>query len=261
MTGDFDDKSWNFAAGQAGFVAALQRGPSAVPPGLFSGTAERTILGLKTHANTISHARLVALEETYPRLRSRLGEADFNALSRRFVERPDVMQCSLLQIGQTFPDYLMEEERDAQSVDLARIEWNWLESYHAPDAEALTLANIASLDEAGLLDLSIILHPSVRVVRLTTHIAPELSEIAPADTLGSHAVMISRPKVEVRLMSMNAQQDRVIEAMRKKAIIMADLLTFAIETYGETSAMPLILGLIEQDAVCKANDPDVQSTL
>ncbi len=40
-----------------------------LPDDLFAGPHERVLVGMKVHANTISHARLVALEETFPRTR------------------------------------------------------------------------------------------------------------------------------------------------------------------------------------------------
>jgi len=253
MTHDIGDKGWSFAAVQKSFIETLRQGPSALPKSLFSGTPERTILGLKTHANTISHARLVALEETFPRLRRRLGETRFNALSRAYVERPDVLPCSLLQIGGSFPDYLLSQKLDLQSVELARIEWNCLESYHAPDATALEMGEIAGLDEAGLLDLLIALHPSVRVVRLTTCFAPELAEIISGDIESAHSIMISRPEADVRLMLITVEQCAVVEAMQQISN-KGNLLAFVLETYGEASALPLVFGLCEAGVICKADN-------
>lgn len=253
MTREAGNRRGNLAAGQAGFVKTLQQGPSALPKGLFSGTHERVLLGLKTHANTISHARLVALEETFPRLRARLGEARFNALCRVYIERPDVMRCSLQQIGASFPDYLTAQETDPQSVDLARIEWQWLESYHAPDATILTMADIAGLDEAGLLGLEITEHPSLRLVRLAAGIAPELPEIIAPGVERPHAMMICRLQADVRLMPINAEQCGVVEALQENSN-MGNLLAFALEICDEASALPLIFGLIDAGAICKRDD-------
>lgn len=59
---------------QAAVAATLLHGPRNLPTGLFAGTEAAVLRGLRVHANTISHARLVALEETFPRLREHLGE-------------------------------------------------------------------------------------------------------------------------------------------------------------------------------------------
>src|SRR3546814_20089502 len=72
--------------GQAAIAATLLHGPGHLPADLFAGSDAAVLRGLRVHANTISHARLVALEETFPRTRDYLGEEEFNRLSRRFVE-------------------------------------------------------------------------------------------------------------------------------------------------------------------------------
>ena len=60
-------------AAQANFIATINDGPDALDHSLFDGPIDRVMLGLKAHANTISHARLVALEETFPLTRQALG--------------------------------------------------------------------------------------------------------------------------------------------------------------------------------------------
>src|SRR3546814_14023377 len=78
---------------------------------------------------------LVALEETFPRTRDYLGEEEFNRLSRCFVEEGGAQRRSLSDIGAGFADWLA----DPRAADLARVEWAWLESYHAADAPALEI--------------------------------------------------------------------------------------------------------------------------
>ena len=76
--------------GQSAMMAALDHGPAHLPDGLFIGSPERVLAGMKVHANTISHARLVALEETFPRTREAIGHDRFNAHSRLFLDEPRV---------------------------------------------------------------------------------------------------------------------------------------------------------------------------
>ena len=68
---------------QQTMIQALSLGPDHVPEGLFAGGRMAGLRGLKVHANTISHARLVALEETFPRTLARIGHARFNEHSRQ----------------------------------------------------------------------------------------------------------------------------------------------------------------------------------
>ena len=120
---------------QRNFVATINDGPDALDATLFIGSPERIILGLKAHANTISHARLVALEQSFPLTRVEVGEVLFNALSREYVETAEAKACDLAHIGRHFAKFFShslpsssEEGHNAAICDLAKIEWAWLES-------------------------------------------------------------------------------------------------------------------------------------
>ena len=43
---------------EANFIDTINNGPDVLDPALFAGPLDRVLIGLKTHANTISHARL-----------------------------------------------------------------------------------------------------------------------------------------------------------------------------------------------------------
>lgn len=177
---------------QAAIAAALLHGPAHLPTDLFAGSDVTVLRGLRIHANTISHARLVALEEAFPRTRAYLGESEFNRLSRGFVEEGGAQRCSLNDIGAGFAGWLA----DPRAADLARVEWAWLETYHAADARVLTLADLIGLDETGLLDLPVRRHPAVRIVVLTSDVAPLVDPAFAADT---RALLVTRPDADVRL--------------------------------------------------------------
>ncbi|HET6527099.1 DNA-binding domain-containing protein [Sphingopyxis sp.] len=177
---------------QAAIAATLLRGPVHLPTDLFAGNDAAVLRGLRVHANTVSHARLVALEETFPRTRDYLGEEAFNRLSRQFVEEGGVERRSLNDIGAGFADWL----GDPRAADLARVGWAWLESYHAADAPALALADLIGLDETGLLGLPVRRHPAVRIVALTSDAAPLVD---PAFATDTRVLLVTRPDADVRV--------------------------------------------------------------
>lgn len=182
---------------QAAIATTLLHGPGHLPAGLFAGGTAAVLRGLRVHANTISHARLVALEESFPRTRDYLGDAEFNRQSRAFVEEGGAQGRSPTDIGAAFPEWLA----DPLAADLARVERAWLESYHAADAPALALPDLAGLGEAGLLDLRVKRHPAVRVVALISSAAPLIDAGLAPDTT---ALLVTRPDAEVRLSALHA---------------------------------------------------------
>ncbi len=181
---------------QAAIAATLLHGPDHLPPALFAGDEAAVLRGLRVHANTISYARLVALEDSFPRTRDHLGEGEFNRLSRAFIEGGDAEDRSLTDIGTHFADWLA----DPLAADLARIEWAWLESYHAADTPALTLADIAGLDEAALLALPVRRHPAVRTITLSSAAA---ALVDPGFAPDVAALLITRPEAELRMFALH----------------------------------------------------------
>lgn len=193
---------------QSALAATLLHGPDHLPDALFAGSDAAVLRGLRVHANTISHARLVALEETFPQTRAYLGEAQFNRLSRAFVDAGGAEGRSLTKIGARFADWLA----DPRAVELARIEWTWLESYNAAEAPAFGLADLAGHDEASLLDLPVRLHPATGFLRLATGAA---SLIDPSFAPGMPALLVTRPHAEVRLLSILSTDVAVLELAKE----------------------------------------------
>jgi hypothetical protein len=230
------------ANGQSGFMDALQKGPDHLPSNLFSGSRYRAFIGVKAHANTISHARLVALEDTYPRLRERLGDEAFNQLSRDYLEYGDVRQNDMNGLGREFAEFIDAQGVDKASSDLAHIEWAWLKSYHAADAEALNMQDIAALDEAALMELPIAFHPSVQHIMLHAPLAPELGLEVPADDHLA-AIAIVRQQNDVLLFPQTTLQKDIFICC-KNSVLMRNLLESAVETIGETHAVEHIFALV-----------------
>lgn len=181
---------------QHAIMMALDEGPAWLPDDLFAGGHLAAIRGMKVHANTISHARLVALEDTFPRTRALLGHERFNQHSRRFTGLPGVTAMTLARIGTDFSHFLGEVGEIRATVDLAAFEWLWLEAYHAAEAPPLRLAALAGMDETALLDAAIAAHPTARIIRpdRAVHrlIGEEVPGLADAD-----AILIARADAEV----------------------------------------------------------------
>ena len=235
-------------AAQANFVTTVNEGPDALDQSLFAGPIDRVLLGLKAHANTISHARLVALEETFPLTRRALGEEQFNQLSRAFVETPEARACDANTIGKPFPDFLTSVVAEHAIAELANIEWAWLESYHAAEAVPLSLTDLAELDEASLLALPVALHPSTRLI-LTSHpLATPLGEIS---GLQPYAILTLRPEAEVRLLPLGQSEVAIFRAAHPNDATLGNLLSAAIEQSSNTDPSRPVMQLIGTGALVK----------
>jgi hypothetical protein len=229
---------------QTSFIDTINHGPDRLDPALFAGPPGRVLLGLKAHANTISHARLVALEETFPLTRQHLGDAGFNAMARDFAETAAAKASDANRIGSGFAYSLS----DPVTSQLAQIEWAWLESYHSAEALPLKLGELSALDEAALLALPVGPHPSARMVEVSSPIASTLEELAGQQPA---AILCVRPDAEVYLVPLDTVQCEVFTESARKSATLGNLLAIAIELAGEQAPLEPILHLIGAGALVK----------
>lgn len=237
----------SLADGQSRFIACLQKGPTHFPDELFAEDAARALLGLKAHANTVSHARLVALENAYPKLREHMGHEPFHAMSRDYIEQDHILTCDMNSIAADFPNFLGKRGLGETEIDLARIEWAWIKSYHSTEAAPLALNDIATLDEEALLGLAITAHPAMRLINLTGPLSPELAELG-AET--PDALIVARPEAAVLFHPITQVEHDIAEKIANIST-MGNLLTQAIELGGEDTAMERIIKLIQSGVIIK----------
>jgi hypothetical protein len=237
------------AEAQTNFVETINDGPDRLDPALFAGPVDRVLLGLKAHANTISHARLVALEETFPLTREELGTEAFNRLSRDYCEMPEARAYAANHIGKRFPDFLANRSTGADISDLAAIEWAWLESYNAADADALNAADLAGLDEAALLNLPIAQHPSARTVAVHAPLASAMGELAGQQLT---AILTVRPEADVCLVPLDPLQSELFARAAQENFTLGNLLAIALEQADEQAPLEPILHLVGAGALIKS---------
>lgn len=220
--------------GQSAVMQALDHGPANLPEGLFAGSPDRVMAGMKVHANTISHARLVALEETFPRTREHIGHDRFNAHSRLFIQQPGVTAAALAEIGAEFSVFLLEAGEGAGVADLAGFEWCWLTAYHAADAAPLALDALTGLAPEALLEQRLARHPAACAERF----APLVHKLIGAEVPGvaeSDAILIARPHADVLISPASALMADVLSAT-ENPVTVGNLLTLATETPGNEAA-------------------------
>ncbi|NCN84509.1 MAG: DUF2063 domain-containing protein [Sphingomonadales bacterium] len=234
---------------QLSMMTVLDQGPAYLPADMFKGTEADWLRGMKVHANTVSHARLVALEDTFPKTRECLGHLLFNQISRQYVEIPAVSGFSLDQIGRIFADFLELQQIDEDVLDLARVEWAWLESYHAVEAIPFGLGELADLGEEAILGVEISLHPSVRTIRFETSPHQLLTGEIPglADAPG---LLVVRPFEQVLLSPINLSQIAAI-AFARAPISICNLFAKLGEQGDDAILLPTLITLIEAGALIR----------
>jgi hypothetical protein len=101
---------------------------------------------------------LGALAEDFPALRTVVGGAQFDALSVAYLTTHPSRSFTLRNLGSKLVEWLTARpefagRRHALAVDVARIEWAFVEAFDSADRAPLTLPQIAALDGSSHLAL------------------------------------------------------------------------------------------------------------
>lgn len=160
---------------QRQFADAVLTGDRDTALTLFQGRLARRRLGLRVYANNAMHALVSALHDTFPAVNAMLGDETFTALAVAYVRaNPPVRDALLVWYGEGFPAFLdrVAVEEAPYRAELARLEWAWLEAYHAPEAVPLPPAAFAVLTPEQLIAAHMRLHPSVHLLCCANDIEP-----------------------------------------------------------------------------------------
>lgn len=237
---------------QTTMMKALDCGPDFLPDDLFAGTRARVLTGMKVHANTISHARLVGLEDTFPRTREWLGHDLFNEHSRLYLEQPGVTTRTLARIGDQFWGHLASRGEGRAAVDLARFEWLWLEAYHAAEAPWLSLADLAGIEPQALMDLAVQAHPAASAGRFDPEVSRLIGEEVPG-LANAHAILLTRPEAQVLVAPATAAMRAILDAAEIPFTIGNLLVSLSEPDYKDRlppdDFMPALIALLEAGAL------------
>jgi hypothetical protein len=110
---------------------------------------------------------LGALEDDFPALRAVVGGRAFAALSQAYLAAYPSRSFSLRNLGSKLVDWLAAHPRNAGrrhrlAVDVARIEWAFVEAFDSAGHDPLTLEQIATLDG----DSHLALQPHLQLLAL-----------------------------------------------------------------------------------------------
>ncbi|MGF1528196.1 MAG: DUF2063 domain-containing protein [Candidatus Competibacterales bacterium] len=137
------------------------------PTPVVSARTVATTRRFNVYRNNVMVSLCEALGATFPAVKALVGEAFFGAVAKLYIAEEPPRSPLLMRYGQGFGAFL-DRFPPAQTVpylgDVARLEWSYLQSYHAADAEPLTLDALAGLDPNELPHLGFRLHPSLALL-------------------------------------------------------------------------------------------------
>lgn len=133
----------------ASFGRALLDPQMATPDGLTGPDGETAPKRFNVYRNNVIVSLCEALGESFPAVKALLGEEYFRALAQAFVTAHPPVSPVLIWYGAGFADFLdafPPLKAYPYLGDVARLEWSWLQAYHAADAAPLDPAILGSVD-------------------------------------------------------------------------------------------------------------------
>lgn len=152
--------------------------------------------GLSVYRNTVASGAVDALVATFATVMTMTGEAWFRAAVREYVHAHPPREPALLAYGESFPTWLaaFPPAADAPYLSgIAQLDWLWWQSWSAADAEQLDGAALADLPPERLSDVTLALHPSVRIASFNAGI-PSLWLAHQSPTRGAEQVLEAEPE-------------------------------------------------------------------
>lgn len=205
---------------QQRFADALLAPESCMPPGLFEDRPINS-LAWRVYRNNVHFSLMTALAEAYPVVYRLLGDEAFAVLAQSYVQQQPPTSPILVEFGSGFAAHLrgeLEQPLASFVPDVATLEWLYLQSQNAEDAAPLDLHALANIPQDELPELSLALHPSVRLFRSSV---PALSiwqtnkreERKPIQLdAGGEAALLLRPQDEVLVLPL---EPAVFEALQQ----------------------------------------------
>lgn len=184
------------------FSNALAHPDLAEPPGIESGKARFDV-----YRNNVAVSLSEALAESFPVVKRLVGDEFFAAMAQVYVQKNRPASPVLFEYGQTFATFIetFEPARDIPYLgDIARLERQWLDAYHAKDMPPISIDELAQIPEAALISLLIDLHPSAGLIRSVypvisiweAHQNTEIADLSTIQWQGEQGLII-RPALEV----------------------------------------------------------------
>lgn len=208
------------------FVSALRRPDLPVPSPISKTDVASSVKRFNVYRNNVAMGLQSALAATFPVVEALVGQEFFAVMAKIYVANHLPSSPVLLDYGSNFPDFIKTFEPTRQLPylpDVAGIEWSFNESYHAADAEPVTIRALSELNIHAFDRVRVVLHPSLRLISSdwpvlsiwhahqqddpATHL-PDL-----AQTSGECGFLV-RPKLEVQAMLLPAAGFKLLAALR-----------------------------------------------
>lgn len=209
---------------QTAFGASLTIPLATIPDGLTPSTGVDASCRFAIYRNTFVSKLIEALRSRFPVTLRIVGDECFNELARRFITISPPRSPVLMIYGEDFPSLVETFEAELGLVylpDVMRLELAWSRAYHAADKGVATPDQLVGLPATRLDETRVFLHPAVSVMRSLYPIVSiwtmnrDGAEPRPIEAWSAEDALVSRPDLQVRVVSLGPGQFAFIDALQR----------------------------------------------
>lgn len=209
--------------GNTDFGLAMIDAEVPMPEGIIGPDGNPAPKRFNVYRNNVVVSLTEALAQTFPAIERLVGEDYFKALARVFVAEHPPSSPVLIWYGDAFPDFIEAFpplEGYPYLADVARLEWFWLQAYHAEDIAPLDPQLLAQVPSEAVGDVRFDIHPAAAVIDsewpvLSLALANRFAvdDASRVELQEAEPVLITRPDLEVRLHLMRPGAARFFEEL------------------------------------------------
>ena len=230
---------------QAEFTAAMLDPERAVPAGLTDPAGRPAGRRFAVYRNNVAVSLTDALETAFPVIVKLVGRDFFQAMAGVYLRAYPPASPLMMHYGQDMPDFLQGFEPDTHLPylpDVARLELEMRQSYHAADARPADPSVLQRMSPDALLAARFTFVPSMRLVRSAWPIHAiwvQNMQGGSAPEMRAESILITRPDFDPAPHLITDAQAAFIDAL-----IDGQNLAFALEKAGEAFDLAATLGLL-----------------
>lgn len=242
------------------FATALLNPDLPPPSGLCAWNDSDPAIRFAVYRNNVIVSLIDALADSFPVTQMLVGESFFRAMAREFAYQHPPRSPVLANYGADFPEFVGSFPPAASLpylADVARLEYAYIQAYHAADAEALPASQFAQASALAesfprlrmrLIPSAVLLRSAYAMASLwAAHQAIEITRLP--DPNQPEAVLIVRPNLEVKVLLIDTGTHAFIHALQNDAPL-GEAATLAVETQADFDLTQALTLLIRERAIC-----------
>lgn len=193
------------------FVDGLTDPDAPLPDGVIDPQGRPAPKRYAVYRNNVTVSLIEGLKAGYPAIMALVGEELFTHLAREFVRANPPTSPVMLHFGKGFGPFLGKMNQLSKHPflpDVARLERDWLQSYHAADAGVVEEAQMHALSDQEWARARFVSHPAARLLDSIFPIvdlfeAGRFGRKAAIDPDLQQWALITRPDLEVEVLAVS----------------------------------------------------------